>query len=146
MPTKPEPGHVIRYSYLWKEEYRTGREDGSKDRPCVIVIAVEQETGGTHLVTVLPITHTPPTDLSAAIELPHATKIRLGLDDLRSWIVLSEANKFRWPGPDLRPVAGKREPDSVFYGMLPYAFANRIRFAFTATMRARRSVIIPRTE
>jgi hypothetical protein len=30
---KPEPGLVIRYSYLWHDEHRQGREEGVKDRP-----------------------------------------------------------------------------------------------------------------
>ena len=34
-----------------------------------------------------------------------ATKRRLGLDDARSWIMVTEGNRFAWPGPDLRPIA-----------------------------------------
>ena len=34
---------------------------------------------------------------------PDTVKRRLELDDERSWIVLTEANRFIWPGPDLRP-------------------------------------------
>lgn len=141
---RPAPGQVIRYSYLWRDEYLAGREEGSKDRPCVIVIAVEAAADEAFVVTVLPITHTPPADLSTAIEMPHATKLRLGLDDLRSWIVLTEANRFRWPGPDLRPLP--RKQGSPLYGLLPFAFITRVRSAFTATMRARRSAVLPRTE
>jgi hypothetical protein len=40
------------------------------------------------MVTVLPISHTPPADPELAVELPAATKRRLGLDDERSWVVL----------------------------------------------------------
>ncbi len=36
----PHPGLVIRYAYLWKREHDEGREDGSKDRPCSIVLSV----------------------------------------------------------------------------------------------------------
>ena len=43
----------------------------------------------------------PPHDPEAAVEIPLATKMRLGLDDDRSWIILTEANRFTWPGPDL---------------------------------------------
>ena len=112
---KPEPGLIIRYSYLWHAEYREGREEGVKDRPCAIVLAVEDRshnlrstgpTGGSAnnkpRVVVLPVTHSPPEDPALAIELPLATKNRLGLDAERSWIVLSESNEFFWPGPDLR--------------------------------------------
>jgi hypothetical protein len=40
----PEPGLVISYAYLWHHEHRAGREEGQKDRPSVIVLAVERET------------------------------------------------------------------------------------------------------
>jgi hypothetical protein len=36
----PRPGLVIRYSYLWESEVRQGREEGTKDRPCAIVLVV----------------------------------------------------------------------------------------------------------
>lgn len=37
---RPQPGLVIRYAYLWKREYDQGRDEGSKDRPCAIVMTV----------------------------------------------------------------------------------------------------------
>ncbi|MEI9853142.1 MAG: hypothetical protein WDN24_22445 [Sphingomonas sp.] len=63
----------------------------------------------------LPITHSPPADRDLAVELPAATKHRLGLDDARSWIVTHEYNRFTWPGPDIRPDAG----GEAVIGMLP---------------------------
>jgi hypothetical protein len=38
----PEPGLVISYAYLWHHEHEAGREEGRKDRPSVIVLAVER--------------------------------------------------------------------------------------------------------
>ncbi len=98
----PERGLVIAYAYLWHSEHRQGREEGVKDRPCVIILAAEIAEGRC-IVTVAPITHTEPADPVAAVEIPLATKRRLGLDDARSWIMVSEGNRFAWPGPDLRP-------------------------------------------
>jgi hypothetical protein len=46
---------------------------------------------------VLPVTHSQPKDPKAAVELPLAVKKHLGLDDERSWIVVSEGNEFVWP-------------------------------------------------
>ena len=107
----PKPGLVIRYAYLWEAEAREGREEGSKDRPCAIVLVVLR--GGNHpIVRVLPVTHSPPSDAADTLEIPGATKERLGLDSQRSWVVLSEANDFIWPGPDLRPVPGS-DPSTV---------------------------------
>lgn len=94
---------MIRYSYLWHSEYLRGQEEGVKDRPCAVVLLLQNEDGD-DIVTVLPITHTPPSrsDADLAIEIPPVTKRRLGLDDERSWVVPTEANRFVWPGPDLR--------------------------------------------
>jgi len=90
---EPVPGLVIRYSYLWRAEYGRGQEEGVKDRPCaVILVSVDDE--GDRVVTVLPISRSAPADPDLAVELPAATKRRLGLDDERSWVVLTEANRF----------------------------------------------------
>lgn len=140
----PVPGLVIRYSYLWAEEYGRGREEGVKDRPCAIILVSTGEEDE-RVVTVLPVTHAPPSDPNLAVELPPATKRRLRLDDARSWVALSEANRFLWPGPDLRPVR-RGHPESVAYGLLPYTLFEEIRRKFIAAIRARRAGIVPRSE
>jgi hypothetical protein len=141
---EPVPGRVIRYSYLGAEEYGGGRQEGVKDRPCAIIL-VSTEDADERMVTVLPVTHAPPSDPSLTVEIPQATKRRLGLDDERSWVVLSEANRFVWPGPDLRP-ARPGDAASVSYGQLPYALFETIRRKFIAAVRARRAGIVPRSE
>ena len=45
----PEPGLVISYAYLWHREHQAGREEGQKDRPTVIVLAIEREGDGATL-------------------------------------------------------------------------------------------------
>ena len=98
----PVPGLVIRYSYLWASEHARGQEEGVRDRPCAVILATANKAGD-QVVTVLPISHTPPSNPLLAVEIPAAVKRRLKLDDDRSWVVLAEANRFTWPGPDLRP-------------------------------------------
>lgn len=117
---RPEPGLVIRYACLWAGEAARGRADASKDRPRAVILVVGGE-GPTTLVRVLPITHRPPADAVDALEIPLATKRRLGLDGERSWVVLTEANEFGWPGPDLRPVR-QSEVLSFTCGLLPPRF------------------------
>ena len=39
------------------------------------------------------------------------SKCRLGLDKEGSWIVVSEVNRFAWPGSDPRPVAAAHLDD-----------------------------------
>ncbi len=97
------------------------------------------------MVTVLPITHTPPHNPALAIELPTLVKRRLGLDDERSWVVLTEANRFLWPGPDLRPLQ-PGDSASVAYGPLPYTLFETIRTDFIAALRAKKPSLVPRTE
>lgn len=138
---KPIPGLVIHYSYLWASEHGLGREEGSKDRPCAIVLAVESQDDQ-HTVVVLPITHRPPTSGSSAIEIPLETKRRLGLDDQQSWVVLTEANHFVWPGFDLRSLS----PGGVSYGELPANFFRRVRSAFARAVRERRIQLVPRSD
>jgi hypothetical protein len=141
---QPVPGQVIRYSYLWRSEYRRGQEEGVKERPCVLVLLLSDEEGSQR-VTVLPVTHTPPSDPSLAVEIPHMTKRRLGLDDARSWVVLSEANRFTWPGPDLA-MAERGDAASVVYGELPGKLLVQIRDGFIAAIEAGRAGVVQRTE
>jgi PemK-like, MazF-like toxin of type II toxin-antitoxin system len=129
---EPVPGLVIRYSYLWHSEHVRGRDEGSKDRPCVIVLATAA-AGGEKIVVVLPITHTPPDDQQSAIEIPAAIKRRLLLDEAPSWVMLNEANRFAWPGPDLRP-AKRGDASSVAIGPLPYRFFEDIRLKFISAL------------
>jgi len=104
-----------------------------------------QDEAGEDMVTVLPITHTPPHHPSDALEIPLQTKRRLGLDDERSWVVLTEANRFYWPGPDLR-MTRAGEANSVLYGSLPGAFFEKLRLAFLEKIRAARaSMVVKRT-
>jgi len=134
----PRPGLVIRYSYLWESEARAGREEGVKDRPCAIILVILRE--GEHpIVRVLPVTHAAPADPADALEIPLATKQRLGLDSERSWVVLSEANDFIWPGPDLRPVVSG-DPSTVVYRMLPPGFMAVLRERLVQRRRAKLAI------
>ena len=108
MDDLPAIGHVISHGFLWKREAEQGREEGWKDRPCVIVRVQELE-GNERRVFVAPITHTAPAEKERAVEIPAATKRRLGLDDERSWLVTTELNHFLWPGYDVRPTPDGRE-------------------------------------
>ena len=129
---------VIRYAYLWRSEHQRGLEEGLKDRPCAVLLAVT-DNNGDRIVVLLPITHSPPGDPAHAIEIPAATKRRLGLDDQRSWIVVTEANRFIWPGPDLRPQK-RGDANSVVYGELPGDLFRKVRDQWLALSEARRVV------
>ena len=125
----PEAGLVIAYAYLWHREHQAGRDEGLKDRPSVIILAVERAEDRATTVTVLPITHSAPTRPGNAIEIPASVKLHLGLDDHRSWVVVAEGNEFLWPGYDLRKVPRN---DRYDFGFLPPGFFNQVLKAFLA--------------
>lgn len=140
----PQPGLVIRYSYLWTREAQAGREEGVKDRPCAIVLAIGAAREHQKVI-VLPITHTAPRPPDEGIELPPAVKARLGPDGERSWVIVSEGNDFTWPGPDLRPLAGEGL-ESVAHGFLPPRLFRAMRSRFLARARTGQAGMAKRTE
>lgn len=139
----PQTGLVVAYSYLWHREANTGHEEGRKDRPCAVIMAVKSVQGDT-TVYVLPITHSAPLKADEGLEIPAPTKARLGLDEARSWVVLNEANVFVWPGPDLRLVQGQ-SPSGPAYGILPPGFFRVLRERFLTLANARRIRTVKRT-
>jgi hypothetical protein len=121
-----------------------GRVEGTKDRPRAVVMSVVDDEGEQEIL-VLPITHTPPANPADAVEIPAETKNRLGLDFDRSWIVISEANEFLWPGPDLRAIPG-RDDSTIAYGTLPPRFFAHVRERFLERDRSEKSTRVQRTE
>lgn len=114
-----QPGDVIQYSYLWRYEESQGRVDGRKDRPCTVMIVQADKS----LVSVCPITHTPPEE-GHGVQVPRQTCDRLGLDDEHPcWIITTEINQFIWPGPDIR----KSPSGERTYGMLPRVLFERVK-------------------
>lgn len=141
----PGRGAVIRYSYLWAEEHRSGREEGRKDRPA-LVLALSTRTERDELeLLVLAITHSAPAEPSAAVEVLADLKRSLGLGDSRSWIVTTEANAFVWPGPDIRPVPG-RTPRTVIYGYVPERLLRDVAASFLANRRRQLAGVTVRSE
>lgn len=137
----PHPGQVIRYSYLWASEARAGRGDGTKDRPCGVVLTQLTEAGRA-VAYVLPITHTPPLAGEDGIEIPQSTKRRLALDAERSWIITTELNRFIWPGPDIRPTPS----GEYIYGYLPEKLMRLVLDQVKKHARTKRLKTTPRTE
>ena len=108
----------------------------------MVVLGAIIRRGRTQLL-VAPITHSPPERSTDAVEIPANVKSQLGLDRDRSWIVVTELNRFIWPGPDLRVVPGGESP---FYDMLPDWLFVRVRDALARHARAGRLKITKRTE
>ena len=130
-----KPGLVIRYSFLWSHEKDAGAEEGSKDRPCAIVVAAPRRENGDITVIVAPITHAPPADQSDSLEIPTAICRSLGLDGQRHWLRLDELNRFAWPGYDLQTIPGR--PGEYAYGMLPQPLFEQLRTAILDRQKAK---------
>lgn len=142
LPTEIKVGYIFRYSYLWQWQHLEGREEGDKDRPCLVLAIVTADDDGAPVVRVLPITHSPPANPDDAVEIPLPVKTRLRLDEDRSWIILTESNRFVWPGPDIRPI----ETESGYYGAIPPALFEKVKRRFVALARGRNHVSVGRTE
>jgi len=136
----PFPGLVISYSYLWRREYKAGREEGIKDRPCAIILS-RKTAGEDTIVTVAAVTHTEPENPDMAVEIPIKVKEHLNLDSERSWIVCTEVNRFIWPGPDLRRIP-ERKDSPYSYGVLP----PKLLKITTQTLLKSLAKIVSRTE
>jgi hypothetical protein len=141
----PQPGLVLRYSYLWAKDAEQGREDGGKDRPAVVVLVARDATTQTARVYVLPITHSQPATGVEGIEIPSVVAKAAGIDAARSWVIVSEFNEFAWPGFDLALVPG-RKPATMAYGFLTPGFFAKVRARWLAADAAAKSRDVPRDE
>ena len=141
-PAEIKVGYIFRYSYLWRGQYLQGRREGDKDRPCLVLALVKTDEKGNSVVRVLPVTHVPPNNPADAIEIPYVVKQRLRLDHERSWIVLTESNRFVWPGPDVRPLDTK----DGYYGPLPPALFRQVKQRFVILAKATSHMPVARDE
>jgi hypothetical protein len=123
---EPKPGLVIRYDYLWSHEASAGRQQG-KDRPACLVAASDPEITP-RFVVLLPITHVRPRDKTIGVAIPQKVRAALGLDDIPSWVIVSEHNVDEWPNGGLTPIPS--HPSRFAYGFLPPGLFRRIKEKF----------------
>lgn len=141
IPT-PKPGLMIRYSFLWSSEHRQGAVEGSKGRPCAIVIAALKDERGPIRTIVAPIPHSAPNDPETSLEIPANICRSVGLDDGRHWLRFDELNSFLWPGYDLRA----RSDGRYDYGTLPRGLFETLRKGILEAQRQKAYRIINRQE
>ena len=137
----PVPGLVIRYSFLWSREARTGATEGRKDRPCAIVVAIPKDEYRRHegcRRSGNAQRSSGSNDLSTA---SGGSQNRFGAQSNSSWVCLDELNVFSWPGYDLRVISGT---DRIDYGHLPKSLFEAIRRGVLDLHRARRTKQIVR--
>jgi hypothetical protein len=138
---KPKIGMVIRYSFLWGHEKQRGAIEGSKDRPCAIVVAAPVDEFGNVNVILAPITHSPPKDKEDSIILPPNVCKALGLDDKENWLRIDELNRFAWPGFDLRAIPNQ---ETYEYGMLPQEIFEKLKAKIVERNKAKKVQVFKR--
>src|SRR3981189_3340521 len=130
---------LVRYNDLWTQA--AARRDQGKDRPACLVAASDSQTRP-RFVVLLPITHTPPDGDTIGIEIPAKVKQAIGLDDARSWVIVSEHNIDEWPNAGLSPVPGK--PGVFGYGFIPPGLFAQIKARFLELARQNKSGAVRR--
>jgi hypothetical protein len=135
----PEPGMVLRYDYLWSREASQGRQ--GKDRPTCLVAASDSQVNP-HYIVLLPITHSPPSGDTVGIEIPRAVKKAIGLDDVPSWVIVSDYNIDEWPNAGLAQIPGK--PGVYSYGMIPPSLFAMVKARFVELVRQKRARSVKR--
>jgi len=136
----PKPGLVIRYDYLWTREAAIGRQQ-SKERPACLVAASDY-TVTPRFVVILPITHSAPAGDTVGIEIPHKVLQALGLDDARSWVLVSDHNVDEWPNAGLAPLPDR--PGVFSYGFIPPSLFAQIKARFLEVSALGRSAGVRR--
>lgn len=136
----PEAGLVVHFSYLWAREHDDGRQEARYARPCAVILAYRRRADGTLFVLLAPMTHTEPGEGDRAIEIPPKVKEHLGLDWVRSWIMVDEVNETGWPGYDLEPNA----KGEYSYGFLPPKLYNAVKIEILESLETRRLKRTPR--
>ena len=135
--TRPEPGEVWRYPFLWHRERARGEAAGRKGRPCAVPVVVRQEAGG-DVVYFLPITSQPPLPGREALTVPETEARRAGLDtDRPLWVMLDEYNSDR-VGASFHIEPGAR------IGRLGEPFLREIRARFASLVARRLARVVSR--
>jgi hypothetical protein len=84
-----EPGHIVRFNYLWAREARRGEETGRKARPACIVVRTATNPAALFL---LPLTSQAPSPERATIAVPE-TECRRAQLRVPCWIIVDEYNR-----------------------------------------------------
>lgn len=121
---KPEPGLVIGYEFLFREDEEAGLENANRPHPCAIILVTED--GPNQRVRLVAISHSPPSSNESKhyMQLTPEECRQIGLDSGNHWINLRDINSFDWPGYDLKPIASGKS--YVFGKMRKHTFTRLV--------------------
>ncbi|GGD81791.1 hypothetical protein [Croceicoccus mobilis] len=126
---RPKRGDIIRYVYLFKSEQAQGRDEGVKERYVLVAGVIG------NVYRVLAIT-TKGEKTKGAIKLPDPVASAAGLSNDSS-IVVTEFNRFTFPGYDIRPLM---DQPGYIHGRLSPRFTEKI----IAELKARKATSVDR--
>ena len=129
---------MISYPYRWAREAAAHRAvDGTKARPCGVVVAAVTTSGQTHLLLAA-ISSKPPHADQEALALPEIERRRAGLDPSReAWIYVNEANE------DVEGVSVYLTGEPAI-GAISRAFLEQVKAAFLRQISRRRGGVVNR--
>jgi hypothetical protein len=136
MTLVPEPGLVICYDFLWKEDRARGVESGAKDRPSAIILVVKSDTDSSSKVVVCPVTHTPPRRSRDGIEMPRKVATHLGLDEEQMWIKTDVVNVMTWEDGQVPFGVTPAKRSGWEFGILPDKLSKKIIESVLTNMRS----------
>ena len=132
-----ELGDVWQYPFLWKREERAGNTEGRKNRPVVLVLLIENNSGQREAMLV-PVTSQPQTGNPFAVEVPDIEKKRAGLDfHMDLWVITDEHNI------DTPNQSYYFEPVGRMGAFSP-AFTKALQASKISAIKARKSVSVKR--
>lgn len=109
------------------------------------MVIERRDAEGRSELMVVPVTTQTPARPDEGFEIPARVKSFLGLDADRCWIMTTELNRFRWPGPDLRPIVADGERTPVL-GFIPQPLFDRVLAAVIARAERGRLKVTKRGE
>ena len=143
-PPKLQHGLVLNYDFLFRDRYERGIKDAPYPHPCVVFHIGRGGEGKTQ-VYVAPISHSPPAQGVAAVEIPERDAQRLGLDARRQWLKTHELNRFEWPSGDLVPIKSGPKRGAYAYGLISRGVFEKARKQILQHGREQRASALDRS-
>jgi len=123
-----QSGTLVEYQFLWRHEANAGQEEGTKRRPCAIIL--RSPNPFSDRLFLIPITTKEPRASTPSLEIPELEARRMGLTEpLRRWVILDQVNVDEIPSYVL-------EPDAKI-GDIGKSFFNKILTEFRAVISGR---------
>ena len=97
-------GTLVHYQLLERHEAVQGKEEGTKRRPCAIVL--RSQNPASDRIFLIPITTRQPDKDVPALEVPQLEARRMGLHEpISRWVILNEVNVDQIPSLVMEPNA-----------------------------------------